>query len=304
MLSHATEGEPLRVLYSINGNLGLEERELPLRGYLDSRPVRIGNGASHQFQLDIYGSLLDAALHYDRSGGILTIEEWEKLRAMVEYVREHWRDPDAGIWEARNQPRHYTYSKVWAWVALTRAARLAERTNMDVPADDWKREAEEIRAEVLERAWDPDVGAFTQAYGHPDLDASVLVMPTVGFIEADDPRFQQTIETVMRELAAGPFPLLYRYHNDDGVGGPEGAFLLPSFWLVEALALGGQMDRARAALAALREHASPLGLYAEEVHPETLTLLGNFPQGFSHLGFINAALRLEAVKQVNRTMAW
>jgi GH15 family glucan-1,4-alpha-glucosidase len=304
LLGHAIEDEPLRVLYGINGGLALEERELPLRGYRDSRPVRVGNGAAHQFQLDIYGSLLDAALHYDRSGGILTIEEWEKLRAMTERVRACWREPDAGIWEARNEPRHYTYSKVWAWVALTRAARLAERTNMDVPADDWKREAEEIRADVLERAWDPEVGAFTQAYGYPDLDASVLVMPTVGFIAADDPRFQQTIETVLRELAAGPFPLLYRYHNDDGVGGPEGAFLLPSFWLVEALALGGDTERARAALAALQEHASPLGLYSEEVHPETLNLLGNFPQGFSHLGMINAVLRLEAVAQVDMATAW
>jgi GH15 family glucan-1,4-alpha-glucosidase len=304
LLGHALEEEPLRVLYGINGQQDLQERELPLRGYRDSRPVRVGNGAAHQFQLDIYGSLLDAALHYDRSGGILTIEEWEKLRAMTERVRERWRQPDAGIWEARNEPRHYTYSKVWAWVALTRAARLAERTNMDVPLDEWKAEAEEIRAEVLEQAWNPEVGAFTQAYGYPDLDASVLVMPTVGFIAADDPRFRQTVETVLRELAAGPFPLLYRYHNDDGVGGPEGAFLLPSFWLVEALALGGEVARARAALAALMEHASPLGLFSEEVHPETQELLGNFPQGFSHLGLVNAVFRLEAVKQTDLAAAW
>jgi GH15 family glucan-1,4-alpha-glucosidase len=223
---------------------------------------------------------------------------------MTERVRACWREPDAGIWEARNEPRHYTYSKVWAWVALTRAARLAERTSMDVPLDDWKREAEEIRAEVLERAWDPAVGAFTQSYGHPDLDASVLVMPSVGFLAADDPRFRQTVETVVRELAAGPFPLLYRYHNDDGVGGPEGAFLLPSFWLVEALALGGDVERAHAALAALLGHASPLGLLSEEVHPETQELLGNFPQGFSHLGLVNAVFRLEAVKQTDPAGAW
>ena len=133
--------------------------------------------------------------------------------------------------------------------------------------------------------------------------ASPVVVIT-GFIAADDPRFRQTVETVLRELAAGPFPLLYRYHNDDGVGGPEGAFLLPSFWLVEALALGGEVERARAALAALMEHASPLGLYSEEIHPETLELLGNFPQGFSHLGLINAVFRLEAVKQVDVASAW
>ena len=243
LLGQALEDAPLQVMYGIDGRRALPERELPLRGYRDSRPVRVGNGAAHQFQLDIYGSLLDAALTYDRVGGVLTVEEREKLHALTETVRRCWREPDAGIWEARNEPRHYTYSKVWAWVALTRAARLAERSSMDVPLDDWKREAAEIRAEVLEHAWDPAVGAFTQAYGHPALDASTLVMPTVGFIAADDPRFKQTIETITRELAAGPFPLLYRYHSDDGVGGPEGAFLLPSFWLVEAYALAGEHER-------------------------------------------------------------
>ena len=296
LLGQTLEDAPLQVMYGIDGRRELPERELPLRGYRDARPVRVGNGAAHQFQLDIYGSLLDAALRYEQAGGILTIEEWEKLRGVTETARACWREPDAGVWEARDEPRHYTYSKVWAWVALTRAACLAERTSMDVPLDDWKREAEAIRAEVLERAWDEEVGAFTQAYGYPDLDASVLVMPTVGFIDASDPRFQRTIETITRELAAGPYPLLYRYRRNDGVGGPEGAFLLPSFWLVEALALGGDVARARAALTALMGHANAVGLLAEEVHPETTELLGNFPQGFSHLGLVNAVFRLEAVR--------
>ena len=304
VLSHLLDGTGLQVMYGIDGERALPERELPLRGYLDSRPVRVGNGAVHQFQLDIFGSLLDAALHYEQIGGIVTIAEWERLYEITETVRRCWREPDSGIWEARNEPRHYTYSKVWAWVALTRAARLAQRTNMDVPFEDWRREAEEIRAEVLEHAWDPERGAFTQAYGYPDLDASVLVMPTVGFIEASDPRFRQTMATIERDLAAGPWPLLYRYHRDDGVGGPEGAFLLPSFWLVEAYALAGDTARARAALDALLAHASPLGLLSEEVHPETLQLLGNFPQGFSHLGLVNAAFRLEAVKTIEAPESW
>lgn len=304
VLSHLLDGDGLQVMYGIDGERTLPERELPLRGYLDSRPVRVGNGAAHQFQLDIFGSLLDAALHYEQIGGLVTLAEWERLYEITETVRRCWREPDSGIWEARDEPRHYTYSKVWAWVALTRAARLAERTSMDVPLDDWRREAEEIRAEVLEHAWDPARGAFTQAYGYPDLDASVLVMPTVGFIDASDPRFRQTMATVERELAAGPWPLLYRYHRDDGVGGPEGAFLLPSFWLVEAYALAGDTAKARAALDALLAHASPLGLLSEEVHPETLQLLGNFPQGFSHLGLVNAAFRLEAVKAIEAPGAW
>ena len=297
LLSHALSNGPLQVMYGIRGEMELPERELPLRGYLDSRPVRVGNGAAHQFQLDIYGSLLDAALHYERQGGILAITEWERLRDMTEFVVESWQLPDAGIWEARSEPRHYTYSKVWAWVALTRAAQLADRINADAPIEEWRRVAAEIRTQVLEHSWNEEIGAFTQSYDSPELDASVLVMPTVGFIEANDPRFTSTIEVVTRDLAAGPYPLLYRYLNEDGVGGPEGAFLLPSFWLVEALAMAGETRAARRALTGLIQHSSPLGLYSEEIHPETLALLGNFPQGFSHLGLINAILRIEEVKR-------
>jgi alpha,alpha-trehalase len=297
LLSQALSNGPLQVMYGINGELGLTEHELPLRGYLDSRPVRIGNGAAHQFQLDIYGSLLDAALHYERQGGILAITEWERLLEVTDLVARRWHEPDSGIWEARDEPRHYTYSKVWAWVALTRAAQLADRISADAPIDRWREEARQLREEVLERAWNPEVGAFTQYYGSTDLDAAVLVMPTVGFIAADDPRFLQTIEVVVRELAAGPYPLLYRYLNEDGVGGPEGAFLLPSFWLVEALALAGDARGARRALTGLLQHQSPLGLFSEEVHPETGQLLGNFPQGFSHLGLVNAIFRIEEMKR-------
>jgi alpha,alpha-trehalase len=297
LLSQALTNGPLQVMYGINGEMELTERELPLRGYLDSRPVRVGNGAAHQFQLDIYGSLLDAAVHYERQGGILAISEWERLRELTDIVATRWREPDSGIWEARDEPRHYTYSKVWAWVALTRAAQLAERINADAPIEEWRMESEDIRAEVMENAWNPEVGAFTQYYGGTALDSSVLVMPTVGFIDARDPRFLRTIETVVRELAAGPYPLLYRYLNEDGVGGPEGAFLLPSFWLVEALALAGDARGARRALTGLIQHKSPLGLFSEEVHPETLQLLGNYPQGFSHLGLVNAIFRLEEVKR-------
>lgn len=291
------ETDSLRVMYSIRGERELPERTLPLRGYRDSTPVRIGNGAAQQHQLDVYGSLLDAALRYDRQGGLLTITEWEKLSALADAIRTQWQEPDDGIWEARNGPKHYTYSKVWAWVGLTRAATLAEKLGADAPSDAWRAEAETIREEVLQRAWNEDVGAFTQAYGSPDLDASVLVMPTVGFLDASDPRFLRTLYACLDELEAGPEPLVYRYLNDDGVGGKEGAFLLPSFWVVEGLALAGDERRARALLSTLIDHMSPLGLYAEEVHPEDGSLLGNFPQGFSHLGLLNAVFRLERLKQ-------
>ncbi len=286
----------LNIMYSVRGEPDLPERELKLRGYRDSYPVRVGNAASDQFQLDIYGSLIEAALHYQRVGGVLTMVEAERLAAIVEFVRRSWRQPDDGIWEARGQREHYTYSKVWAWVALDRGARLIRYLGLDLPWQEWAAEAEVIRREVLERGYNEKLGAFTQFYGGDILDSAVLIMPITGIIEADDPRFQSTRELICRELAAGPYPLLYRYNPEiakDGVGGPEGAFLMPSFWLVEDLALAGMHKEARATLEALMRHASPLGLYSEEIHPENGQLLGNFPQGFSHLGLINAALRME-----------
>ena len=299
LLGQALQGGPLRVMYSIRGERELPERTLPLRGYRNSTPVRIGNGAAHQFQLDIYGSLLDAALRYDRQGGLLTITEWEKLSELAQVIYKRWNEPDAGIWEARTEPRHYTYSKVWAWVGLTRAAKLAEQLGADAPADDWSTAANQIREQVLEHAWNADLGAFTQSYGSDALDASVLVMPTVGFLQASDPRFKSTLESCTTRLRAGSDELLYRYLNEDGLEGPEGAFLLPSFWMVEATALAGDLRTARALLAKLIDHMSPLGLYAEEVHPDTGALLGNFPQGFSHLGLLNAIFRLENLKRMD-----
>ena len=298
LLGQALEGGPLQVMYSIHGERMLPEKQLPLRGYRDSKPVRTGNGAVHQFQLDIYGSLLDAALRYDRQGGLLTITEWEKLSELANVVLKRWNEPDQGIWEARNEPRHYTYSKVWAWVALTRAVQLAGQLDADAPREEWRRAAEQIREEVLERAWSRKLGAFTQSYGTDDLDSSVLVMPSVGFLQADDPRFQSTLAACKERLQAGSYPLMYRYLADDGVGGPEGAFLLPSFWMVEAMALAGDLRGARATLSSLIEKMSPLGLYSEEIHPENGALLGNFPQGFSHLGLVNTIFRLEELKRM------
>lgn len=297
------DDSPLRIMYSVRGESDLPERELGLRGYEDSRPVRVGNAAAGQFQLDIYGSLIEAALHYQRVGGVLTMVEAERLAAIIEFVRAHWREPDDGIWEARGQREHYTYSKIWAWVALDRGARLMRELGLDLPWKGWATEARTIRDDVLERAYNKKLGAYTQFYGGDILDAAVLVMPITGIIAADDARFRSTRELICRELAAGPYPLLYRYDPKlakDGVGGPEGAFLLPSFWLVEGLALGGLHKEARAAFEALHQHASALGLYSEEVHPESGRMLGNFPQGFSHLGLINAALRLESNVHIAR----
>jgi alpha,alpha-trehalase len=293
----------LHTLYDIHGDGDLKETELPLRGWRDSKPVRIGNAAADQFQLDIYGSLIDAALHYQNSGGVLTVAEAETLVQLVERVRKHWREPDDGIWESRGERLHHTYSKAWAWVALTRGAELAEKTGLDVDKDLWKQEADELQEEVLTRSWNPRLKAFTQSYDSDVLDAAVLVMPITGIVKPDDPRFASTREAVLKKLTAGRYPLLYRYDHrevDDGVGGKEGAFLLPSFWLVEGLVMAGKHAEARAAFVSLLDYASPLGLMSEQVDPERGELLGNLPQGFSHLGLINAALRLEAAQDVLR----
>lgn len=299
LLQQCLESGDLQVLYGIRGERKLPERQLPLRGYRDSAPVRVGNGAAGQFQLDIYGSLLDAAARYDRQGGILTITEWEKLRFLVERVRQRWREPDAGIWESRSGPAHYTYGKVWAWVGLVRAVSLAERLDVDAPVEAWKREAEIIRREVLDRSWNADLGAFTQRYDSTTLDAAVLIMPTVGILPANDPRFVSTLRVIQQQLGAGKPELLYRYHaesSDDGVGGQEGAFLMPSFWRVNALALAGQTKAARAALERLLHYASPLGVFSEEYDPEASAQLGNMPQGFSHLGLVNAIFTIEGAR--------
>ncbi len=301
-----SDDDGLKIMYTVCGKSELPEKTLKLRGYKDSYPVRVGNAASDQFQLDIYGSLIEASVHYQRVGGVLTMVELERLAAIVEHVREVWREKDDGIWEARGHRQHYTYSKIWAWVALDRAWRAARNIGPEMPWKEWKAEAEKVRAEVLEKAWNKELGAFTQFYGGDILDSAVLVMPITGIIAADDPRFVSTRKVICRELAAGPYPLLYRYNPEiakDGVGGPEGAFLLPSFWLVEALELAGEHAEAHAAFEKLLRLASPLGLYSEEIHPESLQLLGNFPQGFSHLGLVNAALRLEPRRLVQRVQA-
>lgn len=295
----------LTVMYGVRGEAELSERYLPLRGWRDSSPVRIGNEAASQFQLDIYGSLIDSALYYHEAGGVLTMVEIERLANIVELVCRRWREPDDGVWEARSGPRHYTYSKTWAWVALDRGVRLARRLHLDLPWEEWKAEAEAVREEVLEQGYNTEMEVYTQSYASDVLDASVLVMPLTGIISANDPRFTRTRERIVQDLAAGPYPLLYRYDPrllDDGVGGEEGAFLLPTFWLVECLVLSGMYKEARSTFESLLRYASPLGLLSEEVHPENSELLGNMPQGFSHLGLVNAALSLEHAEPVPFSM--
>ncbi len=285
----------LQVLYGIRGETDLKETELPLRGYRDSRPVRTGNEAADQFQLDIYGSLIDAAYVYQHAGGVITVTEWEKLKELVDFVYKNWKKPDSGVWEARNEPKQYTYSKVWAWVALDRGIRLAEMLRIDSHAHKWEIERDAVRDFIFRECMHPAGLHFVSYSGGMDIDASLLVMPEVGFLDAKHPLYKATSERIFSELKAGEYPLIYRYLNDDGVGGEEGAFLLPSFWHVEALCMAGDLPGARMAFEKLLRLTGPTGLMGEEIHPQTGEILGNFPQGFSHLGLVNAAFRIEAL---------
>jgi len=285
------QGRRLRVLYGAHGETELSERDLPhLAGYLGSRPVRVGNGAVDQFQLDIYGEFLDAAFVLGRIEPNSLEGHWAALDEMVEEVARLWRQPDRGIWEVRGPPAHYVYSKVMAWVALDRGAALARTYGTRDQAERWSREAERVRATVLERGFDRKREMFVQAFGRPVPDASNLRIPLVGFLAPDDPRVAGTVVRVERELSVGPF--VYRYFHPDGLPGEDGSFLPCSFWLVECLARAGELRRARQNFDQLLKIASPLGLLPEEFDPISGTPLGNYPQAFTHIGLLRCALAL------------
>jgi GH15 family glucan-1,4-alpha-glucosidase len=286
-------GDPAttQIMYGIGGERRLTEFELPhLSGYEASRPVRVGNAASEQFQLDVYGEVAAVmAIGAERLG---RIEErlWPRWRAIVEYVETIWRRPDDGIWEARGPQRHYTYSKVMAWVVFDRAIRIAERFELEAPLDRWKPIRDEIHAEVCERGYDPERRTFTQYYGSRELDASVLNIPLVGFLPGTDERVTGTIDAISRELGRDGFVSRYSTaETDDGLPGDEGQFLACSFWLVNALARNGRVEEAQRLFERLLGLSNDLGLLAEEYDVARGRQIGNFPQAFSHLTLILAA---------------
>lgn len=284
-------GTPLQIMYGIDGKAELSEEILDhLEGYQGSRPVRIGNGAYDQRQLDVYGGVLDAAWRYEREGDLLEPWQWDVLRAEIDYVCAHWHEPDHGIWEVRSDKAHFTFSKLMSWLALDRGITLADKHGWGYDRERWPAVREAIRADLLAHGWSEPARAFTQRYGSDELDASMLVLPLVGFLPADDPRVVSTVERIDAELGAGA--LVYRYHGDDGLEGAEGAFLLCSFWMVDALTLVGRVDEAERRFETLLSYASAHGLLAEEADPATGTALGNYPQAFSHIGLINSAVRL------------
>ncbi|HLK25220.1 MAG TPA: glycoside hydrolase family 15 protein [Caulobacteraceae bacterium] len=289
----AAAGSPqdLQIMYGLHGERRLWEYEIPrLAGFAQSRPVRIGNQAHEQRQLDIYGELIGGIFASHRMGANGAQEAWPLLCVAVDFLESIWREPDNGIWEVRGPRRHFTHSKLMAWVAFDRAIALAEQLSLKAPLDRWRNTRKAVHAEICERGWNPKRKAFVQYYGGDTLDAALLIMPLTGFLPVDDPRLQSTIRAIERELM--PDGLVQRYTpapHVDGLPPGEGAFLACSFWLCDVYKLSGRARKAAALFKKLLGAANDLGLFAEEYDPRAKRQLGNFPQAFSHVGLINSA---------------
>ncbi len=296
-LLRAVAGDPadIQIMYGVAGERRLTEFELPwLAGYEGSAPVRVGNAASGQLQIDVFGELMDAL--YQARGHGLPVEQsaWSLQKLLLEYLEEIWERPDEGIWEIRGERRHFVHSKVMAWVAFDRAVRSVETQGMDGPVDHWRAIRDEIHRQVCERGYDAELGSFTQSYGSKALDASLLLIPLVGFLPASDPRVRATIEAVEHGLVSHGFVLRYRTHESgvDGLPPGEGVFLPCSFWLVDCLELLGRHDEAHALFERLLSLANDVGLLSEEYDPAAKRLLGNFPQAFTHMALVNSAFNV------------
>jgi GH15 family glucan-1,4-alpha-glucosidase len=291
-----------QLMYRVDGDHNIDESILEdIEGYQKSRPVRIGNGASTQVQLDIYGEILTSAYlyfvtdigkdEYNRSTRKRFLEnDWPLLKTLVEKAEEKWIDPDNGIWEVRGGLRHFLYSKLMCWAALDRGIRFAIENSLDAPIERWKKSRAEIKQSILEKGFDTTIGAFTQAFDSKSLDACALVIPRVGLLPHTDPRFISTLGLIRKKLLEKN--LVHRYLNDDGLPGSEAAFATCSFWLVDALALSGNIKEAHEIFKGLLGYSNDLGLLSEEIEPSTHLLLGNFPQGFTHMALIISAVNL------------
>jgi GH15 family glucan-1,4-alpha-glucosidase len=292
--SAADGGRPLKIMYRVDGSSDLVEETLDhFEGWRGSRPVRIGNGAADQLQLDIYGEAMDSIYLADTSGLQAGHQAWTELAKMIDWVCEHWDQPDEGIWETRGGRKDFTYGRFQCWLALDRAIRMA--THRGRPADlaRWAVERDNIYNQIMNRGWNPKVGAFTQHYTTEVLDSSLLLMPLQGFIAPNDPMWLSTLRAMDRELVSDS--LVYRYNpsaSPDGLAGDEGTFSLCTFWYVDALGRAGRLDEARLVFEKMFTYANHLGLYSEEID-STGGQLGNFPQAFSHLALISAAVNLD-----------
>jgi len=292
--SKAGASGPLQIMYGIDGRADLDEEVLDhLEGYRGSGPVRIGNGAAKQLQLDIYGELIDSVYLFNKYGRPIYHEAWEDLAGVVEWVCENWDQVDEGIWETRGGQKNFTFSRVMCWVAVERAIRVARQRGLPADLVKWSGARDDIYRQVMDKGWNESRGAFVQNYGSEVLDASLLLMPLVKFISPTDPRWLSTLDAISEELVSDS--LVYRYNPEaspDGLEGNEGTFSMCSFWYVEALTRAGRTDEARLAFEKMLTYANHLGLYAEEIGPSG-EQLGNFPQAFTHLALVSAAFNLD-----------
>jgi alpha,alpha-trehalase len=287
--SQLRRGNDLQIMFGVGGEHDLSERELPhLAGWRASRPVRVGNGAWTQRQLDVYGELLDAAQRLADQLGQLDPVTQQFLAAAADMAASRWNEKDQGIWEIRGEPRDFLYSKLMCWVALDRAIALAPLLGADDKTEAWAAVRDQIRAAILERGWNDQAGAFTQAFGSEDLDASSLMLAITGFLPGDDPRIKATVDAIAARLT-DQRGLVYRYLAHDGLAGGEGTFLLCTFWLAHAQALAGELDQATATFERAVAAINDVALLAEEIDPGSGEMIGNFPQAFSHIGLVNAA---------------
>lgn len=297
---HVSKGKKLQLLYSVDGREDLQEKELNhLQGYKNSQPVRIGNAAKDQLQLDIYGELIDTIYIYNKSYKPVTHELWEVICDFVDEVIQNWHLPDHGIWEIRNEKKEFLHSRLMCWVAMDRAIKIAESRTFPYPEEQWKAVRNDIYNDIFHNFWNEEMKAWVQYKGARQVDASALLMPLVHFVSPIEPRWLSTMEVIDQKLRLDV--LIYRYQNAhekiDGLDGEEGTFNMCSFWFIEALAKSGQIDRAIENFEKMRGYANHLGLYSEELGKQGESL-GNFPQAFTHLALISAALELE--KQISR----
>jgi GH15 family glucan-1,4-alpha-glucosidase len=298
-LRHATTSQlsasgPMQVMYGIDGRTELPERELRhLAGYRGSQPVRIGNAAAKQLQLDIYGELMDSVYLYDRWHQPISSGHWDTITTRADWLCDHWDQPDEGIWETRGGPRKFLYSQLMCWVAMERAVRLATRRGLPADLERWRKARDAIYRRIMDRGWSPKLKAFAQYEGGDVLDAAVLLMPLVKFISPTDPKWLSTLDALTATLVSDS--LVYRYDpqaSPDGVPGEEGTFSACSFWYVEALTRAGRLEEARLAFEKMLTYANHVGLYAEQIS-RTGDQQGNFPQALTHLALISAAFNLD-----------
>ena len=297
MRSAAGHAEDLQIVYGVGGERRLRGDVVEgLDGYRESGPVQLGNAAAEQLQLDAYGELVNLTWRWHRRGHSPSDDDWRFLVSLIDHAAERWSEPDCGIWEWAGEPEHFVHSKVLCWSALDRGLRLADECMRRAPTRRWKQARDELRETIDRRGYDSERGVYVQTFDRDEMDAALLLLPTVEFVAWDDERMVRTVAAVREELDAGD-GLLYRYRRDDGLEGDEGAFLCCSFWLAECLAEAGDVREARAVFDQAMARSNDLGLFPEEIDPKTGEMLGNFPQGLTHLAHIDAAVALRAARE-------